>query len=226
MTMNNKFPPIQKWRLDEIQDMLNQIEGYENVMIEFQYAPSDGWNSDHYDCKCGIRERNVEGWLLKYEFQVNDKLELADVRLAAFQEMATRLVTDVWRTSINSFRNEQKQLNKIKHSYSDPLPTKTLNEILPKAEQAANNLEQQINKTNITDKITNTTNKNKTTNNIQANMMRLLKSFLVTGVVCCIVAVVGLVITLCAAYPLTVLPTVLFISLWFMLYKYIEMHYE
>ena len=94
--------PMRYWKLEEIQRMLNAIEGYENVIIEFQYTPSHGWNSDHWDCTCGIKEQLVNGqwnWLLKYEFQINDKLELADVRLAAFQEMATRLVTDVWRTS-------------------------------------------------------------------------------------------------------------------------------
>jgi hypothetical protein len=110
--------PYRYWKLEEIQSMLNQIEGYENVVIEFQYTPSEGmgWHSDHYDCTCGIKEQLVNGqwnWLLKYKFQINDKNELGEARLAAFQEMAERLVTDVWRTSINSFRKQQQEVNKI-----------------------------------------------------------------------------------------------------------------
>jgi hypothetical protein len=108
--------PMRYWKLEEIQSMLNQIEGYENVVIEFQYTPSEGmgWHSDHYDCTCGIKEQLVNGqwnWLLKYKFQINDKNELGEARSAAFQEMAERLVTDVWRTSINSFRKQQRELN-------------------------------------------------------------------------------------------------------------------
>ena len=111
--------PMRYWKLEEIQRMLNQIEEYENVVIEFQYTPSEGmgWHSDHYDCTCGIKERLDDGqynWLLKYKFQVNDKNEPGEVRSAAFQEMAERLVTDVWRTSINSFRKQQRELNKPK----------------------------------------------------------------------------------------------------------------
>jgi hypothetical protein len=48
---------------------------------------------------------------LKYKFQINDKNELGEARSAAFQEMAERLVTDVWRTSINSFRKQQRELS-------------------------------------------------------------------------------------------------------------------
>jgi hypothetical protein len=111
--------PYRYWKLEEIQRMLNKIEGYENVVIEFQYTPSEGmgWHSDHYDCTCGIKEQLVNGqwnWLLKYKFQINDKNELGEARLTAFQEMAERLVTDVWRTSINSFRKEQRNLSKPK----------------------------------------------------------------------------------------------------------------
>lgn len=111
--------PMRYWKLEEIQSMLNQIEGYENVVIEFQYTPSEGmgWHSDHYDCTCGIKEQLVNGqwnWLLKYKFQINDKNELGEARSAAFQEMAERLVTDVWKTSIHSFRKQQRDLNKPK----------------------------------------------------------------------------------------------------------------
>jgi len=179
------------WKLEEIQRMLNAIEGYENVIIEFQYTPSHGWNSDHWDCTCGIKEQLVNGqwnWLLKYEFQINDKLELADVRLAAFQEMATRLVTDVWRTSINSFRNEQQQrIANKKINYSDPVPRKALDQILNKAFASADNLEQQINKTNMTDngtKITINTQTNTDTPNTNVTddiptWKKLYKSFVV-----------------------------------------------
>ncbi len=128
--------PYRYWKLEEIQRMLNQIEGYENVVIEFQYTPSEGmgWHSDYYDCTCGIKEQLVNGqwnWLLKYKFQINDKNELGEVRSAAFQEMAERLVTDVWRTSIDSLRKQQRDIKNFK--FKNPSLTendlKTMDEI-------------------------------------------------------------------------------------------------
>lgn len=107
--------PMRYWKLEEIQSMLNAIEGYENVVIEFQYQQADGWNKLNWDCRYGIKEQLVNGqwnWLLKHVFVVEATTEL-DAHNLAWQEATERLVTDVWRTSINSFRNEQKQANQI-----------------------------------------------------------------------------------------------------------------
>jgi hypothetical protein len=35
--------PMRYWKLEEIQRMLNQIKGYENVIIEFQTKQTDGY---------------------------------------------------------------------------------------------------------------------------------------------------------------------------------------
>jgi hypothetical protein len=105
--------PMRYWKLEEIQRMLNKIEGYENVVIEFQCQQADGWNKLNWDCEYGIKERLVNGqwnWLLKHRFVIEAKTEL-DAHNSAWQEASERLVTNVWRTSINSFRNEQKQAN-------------------------------------------------------------------------------------------------------------------
>jgi hypothetical protein len=108
--------PYRYWKLEEIQSMLNQIEGYENVVIEFQYQQSDDWTKRKvWECRCGIKEQLVNGqysWLLKYVFAIEANDE-GDARTIAWQEAAERLVTDVWRTSINSFRKQQQELNKI-----------------------------------------------------------------------------------------------------------------
>ena len=105
--------PMRYWKLEEIQRMLNQIEGYENVVIEFQCQQSDGyWEKSMYECKYGIKEQLVNGqynWLLKHMFVVEAKTEI-DAHNLAWQEAAERLVTDVWRTSINSFRKQQREL--------------------------------------------------------------------------------------------------------------------
>jgi hypothetical protein len=102
------------WKLEEIQRMLNQIEGYENVVIEFQYQQSDDWTKRKvWECRCGIKEQLVNGqynWLLKYVFAIEANDE-GDARTIAWQEAAERLVTDVWRTSINSFRKQQRELS-------------------------------------------------------------------------------------------------------------------
>jgi hypothetical protein len=106
--------PMRYWKLEEIQRMLNQIEGYENVVIEFQYQQSDDWGKRKiWECRCGIKEQLVNGqynWLLKYVFAIEANDE-GDARTIAWQEAAERLVTDVWRTSINSFRKQQRELS-------------------------------------------------------------------------------------------------------------------
>jgi hypothetical protein len=107
--------PMRYWKLEEIQRMLNQIKGYENVVIEFQCQQSEGWTTK-WDCSYGIREQLVNGqwnWLLKHKFIIEEKTEVGAKNLA-WQEAAERLVTDVWKQSINSFRKEQHALNKPK----------------------------------------------------------------------------------------------------------------
>lgn len=105
--------PMRYWKLEEIQRMLNAIEGYENVIIDFQAKQSDGWNKLNWDCTYGIREQLVNGswnWLLKHMFVVEAKTEM-DAHNLAWQAAAERLITDVWHTSINSFRKQQRELN-------------------------------------------------------------------------------------------------------------------
>jgi hypothetical protein len=105
--------PMRYWKLEEIQRMLNAIKGYENVVIEFQCQQADGWNKLNWDCKYGIKEQLVDGqwnWLLKHRFAIEAKTEL-DAHNLAWQTAAEQLVTDVWRTSINSFRKRQQELS-------------------------------------------------------------------------------------------------------------------
>jgi hypothetical protein len=106
--------PMRYWKLEEIQSMLNKIEGYENVVIEFQCKQADGWNKLNWDCKYGIKEQLINGqwnWLLKHKFVIEATTEL-DAHNSAWQEATERLVTNVWRTSINSFRKQQQELSK------------------------------------------------------------------------------------------------------------------
>jgi hypothetical protein len=142
--------PMRYWKLEEIQRMLNQIEGYENVVIEFQYQQSDDWTKRKvWECRCGIKEQLVNGqwnWLLKYVFAIEANDE-GDARTIAWQEAAERLVTDVWRTSINSFRKQQRELSGNNQF------------------QIA--LEKMNRTTKIEDKITEKTNTNTQTNKIQ-----------------------------------------------------------
>jgi hypothetical protein len=134
--------PMRYWKLEEIQSMLNKIEGYENVVIEFQCKQADGWNKLNWDCEYGIKERLVNGqwnWLLKHKFVIEAKTEL-DAHNSAWQEATERLVTNVWRTSINSFRNEQKQINNFKQRTEFKNP--------PLTEEQTSNFITKIEKTN------------------------------------------------------------------------------
>jgi hypothetical protein len=150
--------PMRYWKLEEIQSMLNKIEGYENVVIEFQCKQADGWNKLNWDCKYGIKERLVNGqwnWLLKHKFVIEATTEL-DAHNSAWQEAAERLVTDVWRTSINSFRKQQQELSK----------NNQFQIALEKMNRTPMNVVDEAPKPSIT-KIGETTNTNTQTNKIQ-----------------------------------------------------------
>ena len=219
------------WKLEEIQRMLNAVEGYENVVIEFQCQQADGWNKLNWDCKYGVKEQLVNGqwnWLLKHTFVVEAKTEL-DAHNLAWQEAAERLVTDVWRTSINSFRKEQQQrIANKKINYSDPLPRETLDELLTNAERAADNLEQQINKTNMTDngtKIIINTQTNTDTLNTTDDIptwKKLYKSFVVMMITFMFVytgsnVIIWLYDTLGMEH---VMPTLIGIIIWILVYDH------
>jgi hypothetical protein len=57
-------------------------------------------------------------------------------------------------------------------------------------------------------------------------MKTALVSLWITIMVFCIVAAIGLLVTLCIEYPLTIAPLVLFVVIWFVLYKYLKVNYE
>jgi hypothetical protein len=150
--------PMRYWKLEEIQSMLNKIEGYENVVIEFQCKQADGWNKLNWDCKYGIKEQLVNGqwnWLLKHKFVIEAKTEL-DAHNSAWQEATERLVTNVWRTSINSFRKQQQELSK----------NNQFQIALEKMNRTPMNVVDEAPKPSIT-KIGETTNTNTQTNKIQ-----------------------------------------------------------
>jgi hypothetical protein len=154
--------PMRYWKLEEIQRMLNAIEGYENVVIEFQCQQADGWNKLNWDCRYGIKEQLVNGqwnWLLKHVFVVEATTEL-DAHNLAWQEATERLVTDVWRTSINSFRKQQQELSK----------NNQFQIALEKMNRTPMNVVDEAPKPSITkieDTMTETTNTNTQTNKIQ-----------------------------------------------------------
>lgn len=57
-------------------------------------------------------------------------------------------------------------------------------------------------------------------------MKTVLVSFGITVMWFCIAMVLGLLVTLCIEYPLTILPLVIFVVIWFSIYKYLKIHYE
>jgi hypothetical protein len=57
-------------------------------------------------------------------------------------------------------------------------------------------------------------------------MRQVIKSFIVTAIIFCTIAFLGVLVTLCIGYPLTIFPLVLFLVIWFSIYKYVEIHYE
>jgi hypothetical protein len=57
-------------------------------------------------------------------------------------------------------------------------------------------------------------------------MKTVLVSFGITVMWFCIVAATILLVTLCIEYPLTLAPLVIFVILWFSIYKYLKANYE
>jgi len=114
-----------------------------------------------------------------------------------------------------------------KINYSDPLPMETIDTVLANAERASHSLKQQINKTNMTDEKTNTTNMN---NNTQTNTTetyppkwkRLTRSFMAMMIVFMFVYT-GMNILMWLYDTLGiehVMPTLIGIVLWIVVYDH------
>ena len=198
------------WKLEEIQRMLNRIEGYENVIIEFQCQQSDGWSKLNWDCKYGIKEQLVNGqysWLLKHVFVVEAKTEL-DAHNLAWQEAAERLITDVWRTSIHTLRKQQ-TINKT--NMTDETTTNMNNTTQTKNDYADGYF----------DASTTPTNDNTTTEQLPV-WKRLTKSFVWMMIImqCCYVAMNSLMWLYDTLGIEHVMPTLIGIVLWVAVYNY------
>jgi hypothetical protein len=105
--MENKQygPPIYvDWKFNRIIEMLREIPGYENIILEFKFVEIDSFRQiGEYDVTGGIKEGT--NWILKYhrKFLHNDKTE---ARVLAITEIEEQIIKSVWMTAINSFKNQ------------------------------------------------------------------------------------------------------------------------
>ena len=57
-------------------------------------------------------------------------------------------------------------------------------------------------------------------------MKTVLASFAITIMAFCAAMILGLIVTLCIEYPLTIGILVMFGVIWFVVYKYLKIHFE
>jgi hypothetical protein len=110
--------------------------------------------------------------------------------------------------------------------YNKPLDRETAKRVIANAERAANNLEQQINKTNMTDEKTNTTNMNNTQTNTTETYppkwKRLTRSFIAMMIVFMFVyAGMNILVWLYDMLGMEhVMPTLIGLVLWVVVYDH------
>lgn len=94
--------PLEKWRINEIQEIINSVRGYENVKIAFELFKNIEYKNDSYTCR--IKLVDGEKILLRYEWVIQSVSD-ENVHSIALNDATRILMRDIWLTAIDSFKN-------------------------------------------------------------------------------------------------------------------------
>lgn len=94
--------PLENWRINEIQKMINSVRGYENVEIAFELFQNIEYKNPSYTCR--IKLVDGEKILLRYEWVIKSVSD-ENVHSVALNDATRILMRDIWLTAIDSFKN-------------------------------------------------------------------------------------------------------------------------
>lgn len=93
--------PIINWRINEIQDILNSIEGYESIKIVYEFFQNIEYKNTSYVCR--IKLIDGPNILLRYEWVIENKGK-EEASAIAWNEATKILMRDIWRIAIDSLK--------------------------------------------------------------------------------------------------------------------------
>lgn len=95
--------PVENWRIDEIQAIINSVKGYEHIRIAFEFFQNIEYEKmSSYVCRIKLLDGNNP--LLRYEWVIQDNDE-TNARATAWNDATKILIRDIWLTAIDSFKN-------------------------------------------------------------------------------------------------------------------------
>jgi hypothetical protein len=94
--------PFENWRINEIQEIINSVRGYENVKIAFELFKNIEYKNDSYTCR--IKLVDGQKTLLRYEWVIQSVSD-ENVHSVALNDATIILMRDIWLTAIDSFKN-------------------------------------------------------------------------------------------------------------------------
>lgn len=97
--------PYENWELREIQQIINSVNGYENINIVFEFFENYEYKNTSYVCR--IKLIDQEKILLKYEWVIQNN-DRENARAIAWNEATKILLRDIWITAIKSFKQQDK----------------------------------------------------------------------------------------------------------------------
>ena len=97
--------PYENWKLREIQQIINSVNGYENVNIVFEFFENVEYKNRSFVCR--IKLIDFDNVLLKYEWVIQDN-NRENARAIAWNDGIKILLRDIWITAIESFKQQEK----------------------------------------------------------------------------------------------------------------------
>jgi len=96
--------PYENWKLREIQQIINSVNGYENVNIVFEFFENGEYKNRSFVCR--IKLIDFDNVLLKYEWVIQDN-NRENARAIAWNDGIKILLRDIWITAIESFKQQK-----------------------------------------------------------------------------------------------------------------------
>jgi hypothetical protein len=98
--------PYENWKLREMQQIINSVNGYENVNIVFEFF-ENAYEYKNRSYVCRIKLIDFENVLLKYEWVIQDN-DRENASVIAWNDATKILLRDIWITAIKSFKQQDK----------------------------------------------------------------------------------------------------------------------
>jgi hypothetical protein len=95
--------PLENFKINEILRMINLVEGYEGVEIQFTLFENIEYKDPSYTCR--IKLMDGPNILLRYEWVIR-KVSDENAHSVALNDVVRVLTKDIWLTAIDSLKQQ------------------------------------------------------------------------------------------------------------------------